>query len=327
MDRDILLTGATGNTGQFIVQELKQRGVPFKALARSEKRRTELAAAGIPTVAGDFNDPASLEAALSGVAVAYLVCTPDERLIPCEIALITAAQKAGVRHIVKCSAYMAGREAPSANLRAHGAIEQALITSGLEYTIIRPHGFMQTFTLFAWDMIQKAHVISLPAGEGKIPLVDMRDVAQVVVKALTESGHIGKIYDVTGPEALNGYQQAAILQRVLGHPVTYLPGSERQLTFGMKILGVPAVPAEHVSKAFQMQREHCFERVHPTLQELGIQPTTYEQFLRDFIAGRAGSGNSFAPPDTLLVRMMNATMPLMMRLQLRFNRRAIQPQP
>ena len=91
MDQDILLTGATGNTGQFIVQELKQRGVPFKALARSEKRRAELAAAGVPTVAGDFNDPASLEAALSGVTTAYLVCTPDERLIPCETAFITAA--------------------------------------------------------------------------------------------------------------------------------------------------------------------------------------------------------------------------------------------
>jgi uncharacterized protein YbjT (DUF2867 family) len=319
MSESIVLTGATGNTGEVIATLLKQRGVPFVALAHSAKRQAQLEGAGIRSVVGDFDDPASLERALAGADKAYLVCTPDEKLIQRETAFIRAAQKVGVRHIVKCSAYLAGLDAETQNLRSHGVIEQALIESGLDYTIIRPHGFMQTFTLFAWDMIEKAHVIALPGGEGKLPLVDVRNVAQIAVKALTEPGHAGKAYDVTGPEALSFYDVAAILQRVLGHPVTYLPGKEAQLKMVMSVLGVPPTPTEHTLKIFRMQREGRIDRVHTTVQDLGLQPITYDQFVRDLVAGRTGGGNSFQPPDTLLVRLLNASMPVMLKLQLRIS--------
>ncbi len=315
----IVLTGATGNTGQVIAAELKQRGVPFVAMVHSEARRAQLAALGVPSAIGDFDDPESLECVLEGAEKAYLVCTPDERLLPRETAFINAAKKVGVRHMVKCSAYLATIDSESPNLRSHGAIEKTLIDSGLAYTIIRPHGYMQTFTSFAWDTIQKAGVISLPGGDGKMPLVDVRDVAAVAVKALTESGHEGKIYDVTGPEAFDFYQMAATLERALGFPVTYLPSKESSLKMVMSALGVPTTPTEHVLKIFRMQREHKFDKVHTTLQELGIQPITYEQFVRDLVAGCTGGGSSFQPPDTLTVKLLNAMMPFMMRLQLAMN--------
>lgn len=321
MSQQIVITGATGNTGQVIVGEFQRRGVPFVALARSATNRAALARAGVATVAGDFDDPASLVRALQGATMAYLVCTPDERLIPREMAFIAAAREAGVRRIVKCSAYWAGVDAATQNLRAHGVIERALVESGLEYTIIRPHGFMQTFTLFGWDLIQKAGVLSLPAGDGALPLVDVRDVAMVAVRALTEPGHVGKVYDVTGAEALTMYQVAEILGRVLGRPVTYLPGDERQFLWVMSLLGVPATPREHAMTIFRFQREHRLEQVLPTLQDLGITPIRYEQFVRDLVAGRTGGGNSFRPPDTLVFRLLSVMMPVMMRLRLRLGGR------
>jgi uncharacterized protein YbjT (DUF2867 family) len=286
-------------------------------MARSDARRRELEAAGITTVHGDFDDPPALDRALAGVEKAYLVCTPDETLVPRETAFIRAAARAGVRHVVKCSAFWAGPAAPTQNLRAHGTIEAALVDSGMAYTIVRPHGFMQTFTLFNWTMIEKAGALSLPTGDGGIPLVDVRDVAAVAVKALTEPGHEGKAYDLTGPEVLTGMQQAAILERVLGRPVTYLPGNERQLQVVMRLLGVPPVPAEHVVKIFRLQREHRMEQTTPTLRELGITPITYEQFVRDLVAGRTGGGNSFQPPDTLVVKLLDRVMPLAVRAWLR----------
>lgn len=319
MQPSILLTGATGNTGQVIAAELKQRGVPFVAMVHSEARRAQLAAVKVLAVEGDFDDPASLDCALEGMEQAYLVCTPDEKLIPRETAFIQAAKRAGVWHIVKCSAYMASMDSESPNLRAHAVIEKTLIDSGLAYTIIRPHGYMQTFTSFTWETVQKAGVIALPGGDGKMPLVDMRDVARVAVKALTEPGHEGKIYDVTGAEAIDFYQMAETLERVLGFPVTYLPSQEGSLKMLMSALGVPAAPTEHVLKIFKWQREHKIDQVHPTLQELGIQPIPYEQCVRDIIAGRTSSGSSFQPPDTLMVRLLNATMPFMMKLQLAMN--------
>ena len=318
----IVLTGATGNTGQVIAEELKRRGVPFIAMARSEESRARLVANGIEVVPGDFDDPPSVVRALEGAEKAYLVCTPDHLLVPRETAFITAAKQVGVRHIIKCSAYLSGIDAETENLRSHGIIERALIDSGMNYTIIRPHGFMQTFTLMSWDLLQKAGVITFPAGDGGLPLVDVRDVAAVAVKALTGPGHAGKAYDLTGPESLTFYQVAETLERVLGRPVTYLPGGEAPFALILLLMGVTATPREHTIKAMRMVRDHRVEKVHPTLQELGIQPTTYEQFVRDLVAGRTGGGNSFQPPDTLVFKMLDAVMPVMMRLSLRFSGRS-----
>lgn len=311
----ILLTGATGNTGQVIAEELTRRGVPFVAMARGERRRSELSARGVQVVAGDFDDPASLDRALQGVTRAYLVCTPDEGLVPRETAFIAAAKRAGVRHVVKCSAYLAGDDGPSMNLKAHGQIERTLRESGLAYTIIRPHGFMQTFTLFSWDLIQKAGVLTGPYGDGAMPLVDVRDVAAVALKALTEPGHEGKEYDVTGPQALTFDQVAEILTRVLGKRVVYLRGTDDEMEMVGKLLGVPEVPREHVQKISKLVREHGAERVHDTLAQLGITPTTYEQFIRDYVAGKTTGGNSFTPPDTLVVRVVMGLAPWIMRLR------------
>lgn len=317
MGAPILLTGATGNTGRVVAERLRERGHRFAALARSDARRRELEAAGIEVITGDFDDPVGLARALQGVERAYLVCTPDELLIPREVAFIRAAKQAGVRRIVKCSAYSADLLGVTQNLRAHGAIEAELLHSGLETTIVRPHGFMQTFTLFGWPMIEKLGVISLPAGDGGIPLVDVRDVAEVVVRALIEDDHVGKIYDVTGPEALTIEQQAAILARALGRSVRYVPGKEWQLVMLMRLLGVPPTPTEHVVKIFRLQREHKFESTTSTLAELGITPTSYEQFVRDFIAGRTGGGNSFEPPQGPMGKLLDVATTVANKLYLR----------
>jgi uncharacterized protein YbjT (DUF2867 family) len=317
MKNHIVVTGATGNTGQVVAEELKRRGVPFVAMARSEKNRKKLEERGIPAVHGDFDDPPTLLSALEGAEKAYLVCTPDHMLGPRETAFVRAADQAGVQHLVKCSAYWADMEGPTANLRSHGRIERAIRDSGMDYTIVRPHGFMQTFTLFSWDMIQKADVLTFPAGEGAMPLVDVRDVAAVAVKALTEKGHSRKEYDVTGPEALTFGQLAEILSRVLGRNITYVPGSEGPFLAGMVLMGVTATPREHTVKIARLVRERRLEKVHTTLQDLGIQPTTYEQFLRDLLAGRTGGGSSFEPPDSLGFKLVSAMMPVMMRLVMR----------
>lgn len=320
MKNHIVITGATGNTGQVIAEELKRRGVPFKAMARSGKNRARLMAAGTEAVHGDFDDPASLVRALDGAEKAYLCCTPDHLVGPRETAFISAAKKAGVRHIVKCSAYGAGIDSWSGNLRSHGRVERALVDSGIQYTILRPHGFMQTFTLMGWDLVQKAGVLTAPFGDGSMPLIDVRDVATVAVKALTERGHANKEYDLTGGEALSFYQIAEIMTRELGRPVTYLPGAEGPFLAMMMLMGVTATPREHVLQVARMVRDRKVEKVHTTLQDIGIKPITYEQFLRDMRAGRTGGGNSFEPPDTLLVRVMGAVMPMMMRLMLRMRR-------
>ncbi|MFO0551659.1 MAG: SDR family oxidoreductase [Polyangiaceae bacterium] len=321
----ILLTGATGNTGSAIARELSARGVPFVAMARSSARRRELTERGLEVVAGDFDDPKSLASALEGIERAYLVSTPDETLMRREGAFIDAAKKAGVRHIVKCSAYLADESSESPNLRSHGVVERALRDSGMAWTILRPHGFMQTFTLFSWDLVREAGVISAPHGEGKMPLVDVRDVAALAVKALTEPGHEGKLYEITGPQALGMWDMAELLERALHRPVSFVEGDAGSMEVVMKILGVPETPRKHVEVIAKLVRERRVERVHDTLREQGITPTTYEQFLEDWIAGRAGSGNSFKPPNTAVVRALTFAMPKLMRLRIKLLGRPRRP--
>jgi uncharacterized protein YbjT (DUF2867 family) len=317
MPDSILVTGATGNTGRVVADELLRLGHPVVAMARGPARRDQLAARGLTSVHGDFDDPPSLARALAGARAAYLVCTPDERLVARETAFIRAARAAGVRHVVKCSALLADERGETRNLRSHGIIERALAESGMDHTIVRPTGFMQTFTLFAWDTIEKAGVISNPTGDGKMPLVDVRDVARVAVKALTEPGHAGHTYDLTGPEALDGERMAEILTAVLGRPISFLPAAPAPFAVMMRLLGVPPTPREHVVKIMRMTREHRLERVHATLARLGVEPTTYEQFLRDLVAGRTGGGNSFEPPKGPLVALLGALLPLALRLRIR----------
>jgi len=317
----ILLTGAGGNTGRAIARDLLDRGIPFAAMTHSPANLAQFKDRGISGVLGDFDAPHTLVPALSGIKKAYLVCTPDEKLVARETAFIAAAKKAGVEHVVMCSAYMSGETAESQNLRSHGLIEKNLRESGMTYTIIRPVGFMQTFTLFLWDTVQRANAISMPAGDGGMAFVDVRDVAKVGTKALLESGHENKVYDVTGPESLSMYRMAEILGRVLGREITYLPSNEKDLLRVMSVLGVPETPSEHVIKVFRMQREHRLEMVLPTLGELGIRPTTYEEFARDYVAGRTTGGNSFRAPDTLKVKLFNLVGVLFLRMQVAMAKR------
>lgn len=321
MSAQIVLTGATGNTGQIIAQKLAQRGVPFAAMVRSEANRVMLEAQGIATVRGDFDDPESLVRALEGAERAYLVCTPDERLVARETAFITAAKRAGVRHVVKCSAYAAGPEGPTGICRAHGRVADELAASGLDWTLLRPVGFMQTFTLPSWDLIEKAGVISFPAGDGGMPLIDYRDVAEAAAKVLTEPGHEGKAYDLTGPEVLTWDRIAETLSRVLGRPVTYLPGSDRELEMMVRLMGASAFTLEHAVSVVRLIRQNYYDKVDPSLAALGVRPTTFEEFLRDVVSGMTGGGNSFQPVDSLPVRLLGRLMPYVMRLRLWHHRR------
>ncbi len=321
MDAGVVVTGATGNTGRVVAELLRARSVPFVAMARSARNRARLSELGVESVHGDFDDPASRERALEGASAAYRVCTPDEHLVRRETAFVRACVRSGVRTLVKCSAYSAGVDAETQNLRSHGIVEREIERTDLRWTVVRPHGFMQTFTLIGWDLMQKAGVISFPAGDGAIPLVDVRDVAAVVVKALTEPGHEGKAYDVTGPEALTFARQAEILGEVLHRELTYLPGHEREREMLLSIMGATPTPREHAIKIARMIREHRLERVHPTLRELGIEPTTFEQFVRDVVSGKTGGGNSFQPPDTFAFRILGRVMPHLMRVRARLQRR------
>lgn len=290
----IIVTGPTGNTGRQIISGLQEKQIPFVAMVRSPERQSQLTAQGIPNILADFEQPDSLRMAIAmtGADRAFLVCTPDARLTRCEKNFIAAAKESGIRHIVKAGAYAAAHDAGSPNLRMHADVEDTLRESGIPYTIVRPHGFMQTFFWMSAPLVMQYGILSYPAGDGPIPLIDVRDAGAAMLKVLTEPGYENRAFNLTGPQALNSHQMAEIWSSVMGKPVKYVPSSLDDLDALMRQMGVPDYPREHVLWCFREQANGSFDYTSNDHIDLGITLHSYAEFAADLVAGKTSVATS-----------------------------------
>ena len=195
----ILVTGATGQVGGALVEELLRRGARVRAMARSEERADGFAARGVEAVVADLERPESLPGALEGVGRAFLMSRDDPRQPEMEGAFVGAAVRAGVERIAKLSAQGASAESPVALMRRHAEAELALEGSGLDHTILRPQLYMQNLLRFGPSVAQEGR-FAAPMGERRFALVDVRDVARVAAAVLTGQAHAGKTFVVSGPQ-------------------------------------------------------------------------------------------------------------------------------
>ena len=295
----ILLTGVTGNTGSLVAAGLRARGVPFRAMVRSPEVRERLARQGMTAVLGDFDEPHTLALALAerrdGVPRLHARRAPGSaggrvhRRRP-RRRRQEAREAVGVRGDVN---------GPSAILRAHGRLERTLVESGMDHVIVRPHGFMQTFVLSNEALIRKAGAYLLPTGEGRAPSSILRDVGRACVHAILADEHVGKAFDLTGPESLTFAEQAELLATALRRPVTYLAGSESMLDRAFAMFGVPEVAREHAKVVMRMIRNGELADVRDGLQQLGVTPTPYATFARGLRGGKHRRGDAFPIPDSL----------------------------
>jgi uncharacterized protein YbjT (DUF2867 family) len=217
----ILITGATGTNGREIVEQLSAKGVRARAMVRKREGVTLPRTPHVELVNGDFDDASSLDAALAGVERAFLLSPSSAEQVAREVNFIRAAKRAGVRHVVKFSILGATPDSPSRLIRRHGEAEKTLEDSGIAFTMLRPRYFMQNLLWYRDDIkSQGVFHASLPETY-KHSHVDARDNAAVAVAALTEPGHEGKVYHITGPEALTYREVAELLSQAIGQTVRY----------------------------------------------------------------------------------------------------------
>jgi uncharacterized protein YbjT (DUF2867 family) len=216
----ILVTGATGRVGGEVVRQLLATGKSVRALVRDAAAATAKLPVGVEIAQGDFEHPETLEAAMQGVDKVYLLVPGTPELPRQERAAIEAAQRAGVNHVVKHSV-IGARDPAIALAKLHRASEAQLEFSGLAWTFVRPGSFMTN--ALGWAMSIKAQGgVFQPLGDGRVAMVDPRDIAAVAVTALTEPGHEGKAYEVTGPEALSMTEHVKLLSDAIGKPIRYV---------------------------------------------------------------------------------------------------------
>ena len=276
----LLVTGATGTTGMEVLKALKARGAAARALVRDETKAHHLRDLGFEPVTGDLGDPRTLGPALHEVDRAYLVSPMGPMQSEFEQAFLETARAAGVQHVVKLSVIGASPEAPLRFARTHAKVEQALKDSGLAWTLLRPTSFMQN--TLSWGARVLDGTFYSPVPDAAFSLVDARDVAEVAAAALTEEGHEGKAYGLSGPEAVSYRDQAKRVFAAAGREVTVQEIPVESLKRELVRAGVPPWNAEGLSEQFEQYASGGLQMVTSGVKDvLGRDARTIDQFAAD----------------------------------------------
>jgi uncharacterized protein YbjT (DUF2867 family) len=278
----ILITGATGTVGSEVVKRLSAQGVQARAVTRDLHKVEANRLPHVQFVQGDFDDPESLRRACTGVERAFLLSNSTERAERQQIAFVEAALKSGVRHIVKLSQLHADVNSPGRFLRYHAAVEAAVQGAGLTFTFLRPNLYMQGLLNFRQSIKEKSAFFAA-TGEGRISAVDVRDLADVAVAALTGSQHDNKSYSLTGPEALTFTEMAKQLSAALGRTITFVDVPPEAMREALTGLGFPAWQADGLLEEFAMYRRGEAAAVEAgVLEALSRSPRSFGDFARKY---------------------------------------------
>jgi uncharacterized protein YbjT (DUF2867 family) len=278
----ILITSAPGNNANAVIRELTTAGVRVRALLRNPNSAGEIKGPLVEVAVGDFLNPASLDAALRGVEKAFLIPPTDPRSVEMQVNFIRAAKRAGTRHVVKLSVNGADVNSPVRVARWHAEGEKELEASGIPFTHLRPNAFMQNFLGLAPTIVSQGEFYQ-PAADGKVSHIDVRDIAAVAAKALTENGHQGKTYVITGPEALSYDEAASKLSAAIGRPVKYVNVTPEDFKKSLLGWGIPEYMADGLNEFFAAIRAGYCAVVTNTVEEVAKRkPISFGDFARDF---------------------------------------------
>jgi uncharacterized protein YbjT (DUF2867 family) len=275
----ILVTGATGLNGSELVHRLSARGVPVRALVRSAAKARALSALpNVEVVEGDMAHPETLSRALQGVDRAMLISSSDPAMLEVQSNFIEAARKAGVKHIVKLSGIISELDSPFRFARMHAQIEQQLEASGMAFTHLRAGEFMHAYFRQVPSIVAKG-ALFLPMEDAKIASIDIGDIAEVAATVLTGSGHEGKIYPLTGPEALSMIEVAEKLSIATGKPIQYVNVAPDEAKRAQLAAGLPPFTADALAELFAERRKGKEAHVSPVIPTIfGWQATSFDEF-------------------------------------------------
>ncbi|MGB6513153.1 MAG: SDR family oxidoreductase [Mycobacterium sp.] len=270
-----LVTGATGNIGSRVVERLLRRGERPRVLVRDAAKAARRYGDRVDVRVGDFDDSASLSAAVDGVDVVFLV-TAGADLAEKDKRAADVAKSAGVRLLVKLSTDDVAHGVGTGVWHREG--EAAIRDSGVGFVFVQPSGFMDNFLNWA-DAIKADGLIRCAAGEGVIPFIHCDDIADVAIAAMTEPHYAGQSLPVTGPEALSFADMTAKVGAAIGRELRFEPRSEDDERRAQAAWGSPQAVIEARLSIFRAMREGRLTAVSDNVTKiLGREPISFDRW-------------------------------------------------
>jgi len=263
-----LVTASTGNIGLPLSKALHEKGIPFTAATRDAEKAFEKFGFETETTPLDFKDPSGFSEALEGVEVLFL-CGPSatpgaEKLL---VPLVEKAIDSGVKNIVFIASY------PN--------IMDIIENSGRDYTFLKANFFMQNFEMYQKEDIRDQHQLFLPTGKGKAPFVDTHDIGKVAAEVIeTPSKYSKETIYITGPEAIDLHQAAAIFSDVLGKDIVYKEPNDEAYSKEMEKRGLSKEYIDAMIAVFGKIKKGEVSQTSDSIEKiLGRKPTSLKNYV------------------------------------------------
>jgi uncharacterized protein YbjT (DUF2867 family) len=282
MNGRILVTGATGTVGREVVTRLAGAGATVRAAARNPGMLA-LPEDSVEILSMDLRDPADLDRAVADVEKIFLLTPLDQTMTEVTALVVDRARAHGVEHIVRLSALGVGYPRRITLGTVHGEAERIIRASGIDWTFLRPNAFMQNFISYWGESIRTRKAFCVPQGQGRVSLIDVRDIAEVAVETLVGADHRGKAYALTGPAALSNYEVAEIFSTNLGREISYQDISKQEARDALSAQGMSEWMVNVITELFEMSAADEAADVTDAVERLtGKTAIDFEAFVRDF---------------------------------------------
>ncbi len=285
----IVVTGATGTIGSAVLRRLSAAGVETRALSRDPSRGPSLP--HVRWAQADLAEPDALRSQFEGADRLFLLTGNARNMTQLQTNAVEAAAAAAVDHVVKLSARGAQPGSASAIGRWHHEVEACLKQTNMAWTMLRPHVFMQNL-LDQAERIRGRGTVRAASGDGRIPFIDTRDIADVAATVLTEDGHAGRTYVLTGGVALDYHQVATAIGTVKGRQVEYVAESPDEARARLTAEGLSEwlVESRLALAAYHRAGGETARVTRDVLEVTGHPPRSIVQFAYDH-------RSAFAPPE------------------------------
>ena len=280
----ILITGASGQLGKAVVEQLTKRIAPGQVVAfvRHEGKAAHLKALGVNVAVGSYDDVPSLDQAMRGVEKVLLVSGTEQHRIQQHQNVVDAASRAGVRFLAYTSRVVKGQDsATNPLMEGHFATEAAIQRSSLSYALLRNALYMDVIPLYVGGAQVFETGIHLPTGDGRVSYALRSELGEAIANLLVDGDNASGVHELTASQAWSYYDVANALTELSGRQVTYMPIEKPEFEARMRERGLPERAIQFALNFHSEVRNGLLDEVSPEMEQLlGRKPASLRDGLK-----------------------------------------------